>query len=228
MSDNEIDFVQATQALTNTLGNTLNRSNKKISDEIYQVRSNPEHQKAFIKRFVKMDTWLILLEAIPICLGYDKKYVDYARSDKDYLKIKELVQSLVANDLDIIDHHLSIKEWKVKPKDFVRWLSDNDQFVIDELCIHFLSEEDSSLKPKNQAVSYAQSERHAVKREKVLMAAISILANFPDQCIGRGNKVSATEIARVMEEKSPLWFGEEQIPLKPKPLKELISKALKI
>lgn len=223
-----MDLIQATQALTNTLGNTLNRSNKKIRDEIHQVRSNSEDQKAFIKRFIKMDTWLILLEAIPICLGYDKNYVDYARSDKDYLKIKDLVQSLVANNLDIIDHHLSIKEWKVKPKDFVRWLSDNDQFVIDELCIHFLSGEDSSLKPKNQAVSDVQSERHAVNREKVLMAAISILANFPDQCIGRGNKVSATEIARVMEVKSPLWFGEDDLPLSPKTIKEIISKSIKL
>lgn len=228
MSDNEIDLVEATKALTNAIGSKFNQTNKNISNEIDLIRTSQEHQKAFIKRFVKMDSWLILSEAIPICLGYGKEYEVYATGDKDYSKIKDLVQSLAANDLDIIDHHLSIKKWKVKPKDFVCWLSDNDQFVIDELCIHFLSENNSQVKPKNKAVSDAQSERHAIKREKVLVATVSILANFPDQCIGRGNKISATEIARVMEEKSLLWFGEEEIPLKPKPLIALISKALKL
>jgi hypothetical protein len=227
MSDSN-DLIKAANNISELLKDKMNKSQQDINEKINLVRNNPKYQKAFLQRFVKMESWLLLSEAIPICLGYGPEYEAYAKGDKDYSKIENLAKGLEANNLDIIDHHKSIKEWKVKPKDFVRWLSDYDQYVIDELCIHFLSGESSSLKPRNKAVSDAQSERHAVNREKVLMAAISILANFPDQCIGRGNKVSATEIARVMEEKSLLWFGEEDIPLKPKPLKALISKALKI
>jgi hypothetical protein len=227
MSDSN-DLIKAANNISELLKDKMNKSQQDIKEQIHLVRTDPKYQKAFLQRFVKMESWLLLSEAIPICLGYGPEYEAYVKGDKDYSKIENLAKGLEASDLDIIDHHKPIKEWKVKPKDFVKWLSDYDQYVIDELCIHFLSENGSPVKPKNIAVSNAQSERHAVKREKVLMATISIMANYPDQCIGRGNKISATEIAKVMEEKSPLWFGEGKIPLEPKELKALISKALKI
>lgn len=232
MSDNEIDLLEATKALTNAIGSKVNQSNKKVSDDIDLVRTNQEHQKAFIKRFVKMESWLILSEAIPICLGYGKEYEAYATGDKDYLKIKDLVQSLAANDLDIIDHHLSIKEWRVNPKDFVRWLSNNDQFVIDELCIHFLSKKNSSVKPKNKAVSDAQSERHALVRESIYKAVIYILAHYPDQCRDLKGSVVAAKIERVLQLKSTLWFEDKKedgdgIPLSGKNIRALINDAIR-
>jgi hypothetical protein len=226
MSDSN-DLIKAANNISGLLKDKMNKSQQNINEQIHLVRTNRKYQKAFLQRFVKMESWLLLSEAIPICLGYGPEYEAYAKGDKDYSKIENLAKGLEASNLDIIDHHKPIKEWKVKPKDFVKWLSDYDQYVIDELCVYFLSDINSEVNEKYLAVSEAQSERHAVNREKVLIAAVSILANFPDQCIGRGNKVSATEVARVMEEKSPIWFGEKEIPLKPTPLKKLISTAIK-
>jgi hypothetical protein len=227
MSDSN-DLIKAANNISELLKEKMNKSQQDINEKINLVRNNPKYQKAFLQRFVKMESWLLLSEAIPICLGYGPEYEAYAKGDKDYSKIENLAKGLEASDLDIIDHHKPIKEWKVKPKDFVKWLSDYDQYVIDELCIYFFSDKKTKVSAVEikSSQSIAASERHVARREKVYIAVISILANFPNQCVGRNSEISPTEILRIMETKSPLWFGDEDLPLSDRRIKELISEAI--
>jgi hypothetical protein len=228
MSDSN-DLIKAANNISELLKEKMNKSQQDINEKINLVRTNRKYQKAFIQRFVKMESWLLLSEAIPICLGYGPEYEAYAKGDKDYSKIEKLAKGLEASDLDIIDHHKPIKEWKVKPKGFVKWLSDYDQYVIDELCIHFLSAKKTKTSSTEiqSSQSVAVSERHAATREQVYIAVIAILANFHEQCIGRNGEVSPTEVLRIMETKSPLWFGDEDLPLSSRRIKELIAKAVR-
>jgi hypothetical protein len=228
MSDSN-DLIKAVNNISGLLKDKMNKSQQDINEEINLVRTDPKYQKAFLQRFVKMEAWLLLSEAIPICLGYGPEYEAYAKGDKDYSKIEKLAKGLEASDLDIIDHHKPIKEWKVKPKDFVKWLSDYDQYVIDKLCIHFFS---NQVDKAESGISNAQRERHFSAREPIYKAVIYILAHYSDQCRDIKGKVVGTKVEKILQLKSTLWFEDSKeegdgIPLSGKNIRALINDAVR-
>jgi hypothetical protein len=231
MSDSN-DLIKAANNISGLLKDKMNKSQQNINEQIHLVRTNRKYQKAFLQRFVKMESWLLLSEAIPICLGYGPEYEAYAKGDKDYSKIENLAKGLEASNLDIIDHHKPIKEWKVKPKDFVKWLSDYDQYVIDELCVYFLNGDNSNSSAQYSAVSDAQSERHALVRESIYKAVIYILAHYSDQCRDPKGKVVATKVESLLQMKADYWFVDKEVegdgvPLSGEKILKIIREAVK-
>ena len=72
------------------------------------------------------------------------------------------------------------------------------------------------------------SERHAVNREQILGAAVSILARFPDACKSNNGKVQATKIRVQIEEKAQLfWEDSHEPPLTTSVIDELLRDWLK-
>jgi hypothetical protein len=198
---------------------------KNIASEQLQVSYKPDQQEEFVERYIGLDSWLLYSEAIPIAIGFRPEYIDLAKKNEQYLSIEKLAKSSANISLNILNKDDSEEKWRVLPKEFIGWA------IKKELEVLTMLHQKLELKPKkelNIAVSNAQGERHSAKREQILMAAVFILGNFSSQCIGRGGKVSATEIARVMEEKSPLWFGDNDIPLSPRRVKEILSSALNL
>lgn len=80
-----------------------------------------------------------------------------------------------------------------------------------------------SVKPPNK-----HQERHAVKREEVLGAAMSVIAQWSDQCRNNLGKVEATKVRVLIEEKAPLfWRSTGEPPLSSDVIERLVREWLK-
>lgn len=225
---NEFDPAEI-MGLMDKFKNDLNQSKSKVMNEI-EARHNmllesEEAQEAFLAPFLKLDSWELFAEAVPICLGYDVNDAKSGcvQSKSEYQALMRLVRSSVGVSLKVLNPEEKDIKWRVQPKAFLRWLDNKGVQPISKLSGFFLEES----KVDNKFVSAAQSERHAVKREEVYIAVIAILANFNDQCRNSKGEVSPTNIERIMSEKSPLWFGENEPPLSPRVIKDLISRAIR-
>lgn len=60
--------------------------------------------------------------------------------------------------------------------------------------------------------SHGNTEKHAKKREEILGAALSVLANWPEQCKNNAGVIQATKIRKLIEEKAPLFWKETREP----------------
>jgi len=68
-------------------------------------------------------------------------------------------------------------------------------------------------------------ERHAKNREQILGAALSVIAQWPDQCQNSSGKFEATKIAKLVDEKSLLYWPEKaEPPLSREKMEREISK----
>lgn len=71
--------------------------------------------------------------------------------------------------------------------------------------------------------------RHAKNREQVLGAALSVITMFTEQCQNASNKFEATKIAKLIDERSLLFWPEEiEPPLSRQQMEREIGKWLKI
>jgi hypothetical protein len=216
------DLLNAIIDMKSKVVGNQNRSREEFEDRHRAILFTSKEQARFVEPYLKLDSWFLFSIAIPVCLGYPVDKINLARMTVDYKDAENQVRAALGVSLKLINPEEKEDQWRVDPKLFVKWMVEKRIGALKAIQNYLL--EDPEV--RNLAVSSTQSERHSAKREQIYIAAISILVNFPDQCIGKGNKISATEIARVMEEKSPLWFGDEEPPLSSRVIKDVISKAI--
>jgi len=82
-----------------------------------------------------------------------------------------------------------------------------------ESSIYRLEQENDKLRLNNgksptPSLINKYQERHAVKREGILGAALSVLASYPEQCKNKSGNIEATKIRAVIEEKALLFWPE--------------------
>jgi len=66
-------------------------------------------------------------------------------------------------------------------------------------------------------------ERFAQNREQVLGAALSVLIQYPDQCVNKLGKVEATKVRELIDAKAPLfWPKTSKAPIEPEGIERLI------
>jgi len=72
------------------------------------------------------------------------------------------------------------------------------------------------------------SERHAVNREQILGAALSVLAQYPNECKNKKGKIVAAKICTLIDEKAPLfWESTGEPPLSVNVMTRHISEWIK-
>lgn len=82
---------------------------------------------------------------------------------------------------------------------------------------------------KTSHKSHGMTEVHALKREEILSAALSVVTQFPQDCQFSSGGFSGAKIAKQIYDKAPLWWPESSDPpLSTKKMEEIINKALKI
>jgi hypothetical protein len=207
-----------------------NQDNReKYKEHHASLIDDSEALKKFFNDAVRLDTWLLHSEAIPYCMAVEtSQWLDVKSSYRHWTdKVEPLIKAGVGVTLKTVNPDAKEKEWRVKPKEFVQWLHSKKIRPRKEL------EEVLGLNFADKAASNAtysdhpNAEHHAQKRQKILEAALAILANYPDKCMDKG-KVSGAAIARTLEEKSPLWFKGGDIPLSERKIRDLINQALKL
>ena len=93
--------------------------------------------------------------------------------------------------------------------------------TVDSTDIHRLAIENTRLRtqinqtPSHRSIhkkTHGNSERFAKNREQVLGAALSVITQWPNQCQNTSGKFEATKIAKLIDEKSFLYWPETNEP----------------
>lgn len=194
-------------------------------DRYNQRIKSTEHLTSFFESHLKKDSWLVFDEAIPISNGIAPNEAGSIElySKTWYRELKDLALAAQGNKtLSIINHESKPKQWRVTPKAFVKWALEKE-ININPVLVEVIKLEKKTPSFKK---AHGNTESNAQKRESILVAALAVLAAYPDKCKLNG-KVSAAKIADQIEQKSDIWFGYDDIPLKRRGVEDLIRKALK-
>jgi len=157
-------------------------------------------------------------------LGY--RGIDTQVHNYDCGMWEDLEERLIAIDESII-HESNLLSDKMNHCDTYQREEDNQEYDYPayrdkinrlESSIYRLERENKRLKsekrsPPSVQVTNPYKERHAVKREQILGAALSIIATYPDQCKNKAGRVEATKIRAAIEEKSLLFWPETAEPV---------------
>lgn len=216
--------------MANNLLKDIDEKKENYKKHYVTLLENPIELKKFYTEKTLLDTWLLNSEAIPFLLGVEpSQWINIKGMHLKFIReLAPLIKASAGMTLKVINPDAKEKDWRVKPKEFVKWLHSKGirprQELEEVLKLKFTK---NVVKEESSYSDHPNAEHHAQKRQKVLEAALAILANYPEQCMDKG-KVSGTVIARIMEEKSPLWFKNDDIPLSARKVRDLINQALKL
>lgn len=226
MTNNWIDENTSPEELIKGFADAVQQSKKTALEnaekERLDILNDIQNQEENLKPYLQQDSWLLVSEAIPLNLGYGRKSLGIASRAPEFSDIYRLSKADAGQSLKILNLDQKEQLWRVKPKDFVSWLNLKGFDVLPALEDAFLVKRKAS----NTSEPHPNAERHAVKREQILQAALAVLAAYPDQCLNDKKEISATRITNIIEEKSPVWFGEDDIPLSRSNMEKLIRKAI--
>tara|TARA_R100000654_G_scaffold68585_2_gene97647 strand:- start:4600 stop:5289 length:690 start_codon:yes stop_codon:yes gene_type:complete len=207
--------------------NQFQKSQEQHEKNHEALKNNNELLIKFYTDKSKLDTWLALDEAIPFCVGSSKESWPTVKKQYDFWAndVRTQIKASAGISLKILNPEAKERLWRVKPTDFVDWLINKELCPNEHLktTFHITKQQ----KAKEIISNHGNAERFAQQREQILAAALSALANFPDQCKSQG-KVNGAAIAKVMEQKSQLWFGNDELPLSTRGIANLINKSLKM
>lgn len=189
--------------------------------------ANPEELRIFYEDVARLDTWLLHSEAIPYCRAVEpSQWSSIEHGYRDWTdKLTPLIKAGVGVTLMVINPDAKEKDWRVKPKEFVKWLHSKGmrprKELEDVLSIQY------KVKKEIKTSVHQNVEVNAQKREQILFAALSVLSRWPDECKKKNGQISASAIANLIEQKSIIWFGYDELPLEKRGMINLISKSLK-
>lgn len=230
MSDKEINTFNTE---INSLMGMLDKHKKANQEQIENYKKqhtalikDSEALKKFYENAVYLDTWLLHSEVIPYCMAVEPSQWFNIKSGYQQWtdKLSPLINAGAGDTLKIINPEAKERQWRVKPKEFVQWLHKKGlrpRKELEEVLGIKFKDENSRKENYND---HANAEHQAQKRQKILEAALAVLAHYPDKCMEKG-KVSGTAIGRMIEQNSPFWFDDE-VPVSERGVTDLINKAL--
>lgn len=235
MNDDNKPEIDPAEVFTNILQQfqVLSANARESTQETISERNKSSIllKKFFIEQ-ANFDSWLLFEQAIPILKGISQKefHDTGAAYSPWYKEIKILAIAACNHGLNITGADKKEKEWRVNPKEFVRWAIKKNIIVHSELITSLgvtLPKPQTELKPLNEIKNFDQAERHAFIRERFYIAALSLIANHPEQCQDKKGAWAIDRISKTIELNSSIWFGSEHLPLAPKKVNEIISKAIR-
>lgn len=226
--------VELMEGFQNLASHLQKRSDDKYNEMLSRHRlrmDDEDYMDSFVDDCLKMETWLLYSEALAVCQGWTpepNRNAPYCVSDWAQV-LKKQAEASQHTSLPLLNPQDKPAQWRVKPKAFITWLRKKNLHPIREVDASIdrvLAEQSPTKTVDSDAEPNKYAERHAVNREAVLHAAVAVLAAFPEQCRKNG-KVTASAVVNQIEEKSPLWFGSEDLPLGRRTMQDIISKAIK-
>ncbi len=189
------------------------------------------YRKRFYGRFIHLDTWLLFNEAVPIYFCYEPQYwiSGYCAYIEESIQLLRQIAAGAGYTLNVLNPSAERIEWRVKPKEFIKWVADKDFDTPVELADIFgLDAEGKSQQKIGDYKTHGNTEHHAQRREKILAAALAVLSAVPDKCQNKG-KISSSAIADQIELFGDHVYGQyEDPPLSRRTTIDTISKALKL
>jgi hypothetical protein len=210
----------------------VNYSNKEECRQSYEQRlKDPDTLRMFMEECTGLDSWLLYSEALPFCQGVDHREWSQVRElHLDWqAQVIRLIKASIGTSLKVINPEAEDGGLRVKPKVFVQWLHSKGIRPHSELEVVLAMAYSAEKKSKDEKYSkHGNAEFHAQRREKVLAAAIAVMAAVPEKC-KRDGEFSGSTIAEQIDVFSTQVYGiGEDAPLGSRKVTEIISKALKL
>lgn len=190
-------------------------------------------QQMLYEKWLKHDAWKLRREALALLIGVAPEELaeiigEGSLGDAEH-ELWEAVQSCISSGSGpkLRDAAAAPGAWAVTPGDLYAWakgLGCPLPEAFDSLMGFILStvKRPAAVQPEAAAVAPPAAAHH----EAVLGAALALVANYPEQCVGEHGWVEAASIARLIEAKSALWF-DGGLPISVKEMTMLIDKWLK-
>jgi len=188
------------------------------------VQNNPTKQTAFIEEFLKLDSWQVFSQAIPISLGiHPLDTADILIFELEaFNTIKEQAKQDAGKSLKIQNPNNQPSLWQVKPSDFVEWMIAHNLKPLQSLVETF-----SPLK----TLEISDSDKTSSVQEQILSAALYLLANHTKECQVDG-VTNAETIADLMIEKEETLLKNETLgsalPMEKNEIKALVELSIKV
>lgn len=210
----------------------VNYSDKEECRQSYEQRfKDPDALRIFMEECTQLDSWLLYSEALPFCQGVDPREWRHVREDcLDWqAQVIRLIKASIGTSLKVINPEVEEGSLRVKPKVFVQWLHNKNINLHPELEAALGVSFSTEKAPKKKGYrEHGNAEFHAQRREKVLAAAIAVMAAAPDNC-KVNNKFSGSAISSQIDRFSDQVYGPyEEPPLGTRKTEEIINKALKL
>jgi hypothetical protein len=194
-----------------------------------------EQQKLYEKWAVKK-SWHLKDQAIPLLLSMDPDNISISLFDEvaeqKYQDLWGHAQHCVEQDLLLVmNRECPIDEWEANPIDVYKWaaisrvelpkeLSSLMEFVMTTM-VSTADIDDGSIDNKKQNVITYDGDK-----ERILGAALAMLATYPEKCRNKKGRVRAENILLLINENEGVLFGEKTPDLSPTAALDLINKWL--
>ena len=191
-------------------------------------------QQKLYEKWVAKETWLLKNEAIPLLCGLNPESglnVDLSRQNE----LWEHAQHCVAQGLlSVLEPDSDPESWRVRPQDVYKWAAISRIEIPEALStimtfvMSVLKKSDSERPVDN--INYATEDnlhRSDNDRERILGAALAILAAYPEKCRNEKGQVDINRIIEILEDKGEFWFSERIPALSDTAIFDLINRWLR-
>ena len=232
---------QSTRDLGNANNATPGVSSLLKSRELDLYGEEVYAQRRLYEYWVARDRWKLEAEAIPLVLGYDpEKSGEY---DEEYNKN---AQELIEHAKNCIMHALSLnainredtpEHWEVRPAEFYCWASVS-RVQMPQSLVDLMEFVVSTVKGEKDRISHMQSvaanaaqgtegQDFDLQTEKILGAALAVLAEFPEQCRNRKGRINVAAITELIQKHHEVWFPDSETMMSSITMQDLINKWIK-
>lgn len=195
--------------------NALSSQKEKQAKQRYASYSeNTKVFEEYAKSYLIKDTLKVMDEAVPLLLGVIpsdwlalRRYFNYGH------KSLALIESDQYGSLEVINGDKKKGLWRVKTGEFFKW-ADAKGLLKSKGLIEAIKNTKGLSNPKEMEQKHTKPQRakkYSQDREVLFKAVIAVLVNMPEDCI-KGGKVSASKVASIVDQKSPIWWPDGEIP----------------
>ena len=198
---------------------------------------NIKQQKLYEKWTVKT-SWHLKNQAIPLLLSMDpEKYLDVdfdEVTEKKYQDLWEHAQHCVDQGLlFVLNKENPADEWEAKPIDVYKWaaisrveLPEQLTALMEFVMMTLLSTVNISTGSPGENIQSEAS--YNSDKERILGAALAMLAAYPEQCMNKKGRVRAENIISLINKNGAELFAEETPDLSSIAAIDLINKWIEI
>ena len=223
------DFVAITEVLKRVLGQRV------TGPSTYGFVS----EQRLYERWLRQDEWRVRSEALPLLFGVEPAQWPELIAGLDLgLQVESAWDTLKACIAQarfppLTGTQREEDEWGVHPLDFYHWAHGHglDISAAFEQLAQFVAtviKQPHSPSPASHVLFGAglPPQTQASEREKILGAALNVLAKCPEACRDEHGLVSGEAIAKLIGEQCIRWFDTQQLPVDPTDVAALIDRWL--
>ena len=182
-------------------------------------------QQKLYEKWLKQDRWLLRSQALPLLAGIDPEAGAEGPETGDLWD--KIAAAVASAELAVEDPAAAPDEWAASPQAVYRWATSSG-FAVPEpfrALMEFILQTVTMQKP-SRADGGAETDFHT-GNEGILAAALSVLAAYPGQCLGRNGGIDIRKLIILMHEHAGELFGTDGLEYSYERIHDLLKSRIK-